>query len=172
MGDSFEIRLTQVLTDAERQILLGWSDDIFGLGDLDFHGRKKDWHVMGYADGQLVSHVGLLKDVVRVAQQPVTVGGVGAVITIPPAQRKGYAHALLQRTATFMSETLQAEFGLLFCLPRLISFYQSAGWQEVVSPVFIEQPAGRVVAPVSVMCLPCHASRDWPDGAVEIGMPW
>lgn len=169
---TFEIRLTQAMTDAERHILVGWSDDVFGIGHLDFHGRKKNWHLMGYADGQLVSHVGLLKDVVRVAEQPITVGGVGAVITIPAAQRKGYAHALLRQATAFMRDELQVEFGLLFCLPRLIAFYQSAGWQEVVSPVFIEQPSGRVPSPVRVMVLPCQANRPWPNGTVEIGWPW
>jgi GNAT superfamily N-acetyltransferase len=169
---SFEIRLSHAITDDERHILLGWGNDIFGIDHLNWHGRKKEWHMMGYVDGQLVSHAGILKDVVHVAQQPVTVGGVGAVITIPMAQRKGYAHALLRQAATFMRDTLQVEFGLLFCLPRLIAFYRSLDWQEVTSPVFIEQPVGRMASPVPVMYLPCRTTGDWPAGMLEIGLPW
>ena len=167
-----DIRLSRVITDDERHILLDWGKDIFGIDHLNWHGRRKDWHMMGYADGQLVSHVGILKDSVHVAQQPVTVGGVGGVVTIPAAQHKGYAHALLRQAAIFMRDTLQVEFGLLFCLPRLVGFYRSLDWQEVTSPVFIEQPAGRMVSPVPAMYLPCQATGAWPNGAVEVGWPW
>jgi GNAT superfamily N-acetyltransferase len=172
MNDSsLDIRLTTAITDEQRHMLLGWSDDPFGINHISFHGRFKEIHLIGFENEQLVSHVGLLKDVVQVAGQPVSVAGVGAVITIPPAQRKGYAQALLQRAATYMRDTLQVEFGVLFCLPRLLPFYQKLGWQEIQSPVFIEQPEGRVLSPVLVMWLPCTSQRAWPAGPVEIGMP-
>lgn len=169
---TFEVHLTQTLSDDERRILLGWGDDIFDVGQLDWHGRKKEWQLLGYAGGQLVSRVGVLKTVVNIAQQPMTVGGIGGVVTIPTAQRKGYARLLLQQAATFMTDTLQVEFGLLFCLPRLLPFYQRAGWQEVTSPVFIEQPAGHMASPVPMMWLACCSAQGWPAGPVEIGLPW
>ena len=169
---TFEVRLTQMLSDDERRILLGWGDDIFDIGQLDWHGRKKEWQILGYAGGQLVSRVGILKTVVYVAQLPLSIGGIGGVVTIPTAQRKGYARLLLQQAAVFMAETLQVEFGLLFCLPRLLPFYQGAGWQEVTSPVFIDQPAGRMASPVPVMWLACGSEQSWPAGVAEVGLPW
>ena len=128
---------------------------------------------MGYAAGQLVSHVGLLQDDVRVAGQPVRIGGVGAVVTIPPAQGKGYASLLMQHAATLLRETWAVEFGLLFCLQRTIPFYRRLGWHEVASSVSIEQSTGRVPVPVPVMVmvLPC-AGAAWPQGDVEMGLPW
>lgn len=119
-----EVRIVQGLTTEQRDILLGWSDDVFGTKHLEWHGRKKDWSVLGFVDGHLVSHVGVLKDEVHVAGEPVWVGGIGAVITIPSAQHNGYAHALLQHSVAFIRDELDMQFGLLFCLPRLISFYE------------------------------------------------
>ncbi len=168
----FEVQLTQTLSAAQRRILLGWGDDIFDIGQLDWHGRKKEWQLLGYVDGELVSRVGILKTVVNVAQLPLNVGGIGGIVTIPTAQRKGYARTLLQQAAAFMTDTLQVDFALLFCLPRLLPYYQRAGWQEVTSAVFIDQPAGRMASPVPVMWLACRGERGWPDGVVEIGLPW
>lgn len=168
----FEVHLTQTLSDEQRRILLGWGDDIFDVGQLDWHGRKKEWQVLGYAGGQLVSRVGILKTVVNVAQLPFSVGGIGGVVTIPAAQRKGYARLLLQQAAAFMADTLQVDFALLFCLPRLLPFYRRAGWQEVTSAVFIDQPAGRIASPAPLMWLACRGVQNWPAGPVEIGLPW
>lgn len=167
-----EVRIVQGLTTEQRDILLGWSDDVFGTKHLEWHGRKKDWSVLGFVDGHLVCHVGVLKDEVHVAGEPVWVGGIGAVITIPSAQHNGYAHALLQHSVAFIRDELDMQFGLLFCLPRLISFYEGAGWHTVTAAVTIEQPQGRVASPVTLMYYTCHTRTQWPAGVVEIGWPW
>jgi len=169
---SFKVRFTDKLSDEDRNILLGWSEDPFGINHLNLKGRRKDFHFLGYEDGQLVSHVGLVKDEVQVAGNSMPVAGIGGVVTIPPARGKGYAHILLQHAAGFVCAEMNVEFGMLFCLPALVSFYQSAGWVEVTSPVFVAQPQGRIASPVNTMVLPCDRERIWPEGTVEAGTFW
>src|SRR4051794_8773264 len=97
-----EIRQAEVLTDEERQLLFGWGENIFGVAALKLSWRPKDLHFLLYADGEPVSHVGVLKHVVGVNGAPATVGGVGGVVTVPEAQKKGFACQLMQHTAKFL----------------------------------------------------------------------
>lgn len=168
-----EIRLVKSLSREEDQRLFYWEPDVFGLDPYKFEWRlENDWHFLMYADGQLVSHVGVVEEVATVAEQRVTVGGITAVVTLPEAQAKGYAHKLLEEATTFICKELEVEFGLLFCRPVLVSFYQPLGWRLVQEPVVVEQPSGNVAAPVPVMVLPCRGQL-WPSGTVEIGSwPW
>jgi predicted acetyltransferase len=125
-----------------------------------------------YANDQLVSHVGIVKHIVTVGEQQVTVGGIGGVVTVPAAQGKGCASAALQQATKFMGEELKVEFGLLFCLARMTPFYQRFGWQEVQEPVFIDQASGKIPSPLEVMVLPCR-SETWPTGPVKLeSLPW
>jgi hypothetical protein len=72
-----EIRQAEVLTDEEKQLLFGWGENIFGVAALKLSWRPKDLHFLLYADGEPVSHVGVLKHAVSVNGEPATVGGVG-----------------------------------------------------------------------------------------------
>lgn len=167
-----EIRLAEGLTDEERQALFFWGKDIFGLEDADYRWRPKDFHFITEEDGRPVSHVGVLKTAVRTGGSEVTVGGIGAVVTVPEAQGRHHVHAAMRRAAEFICSDLGAEFGMLFCLPRLAPFYARQGWQMVEEEVEIEQPSGKVIWPYHVMVLPC-GGRSWPPGKVEVGgLPW
>jgi len=168
-----EIRLAKSLSHEEDQWLFYWEPDVFGLDPYKFEWRlENDWHFLMYSDGQLVSHVGVVEEVVTVAEQQVTVAGIAAVVTLPKAQGKGYAHKLLKEATTFMCRELKVAFGLLFCRPVLVSFYEPLGWQLVQEPVIIEQPSGKATAPVPVMVLPCRG-QSWPSGTVKIASwPW
>ncbi|MGH9900868.1 MAG: GNAT family N-acetyltransferase [Pyrinomonadaceae bacterium] len=167
-----EIKRCEALSDAEKQQLFGWGEDIFGVTSLGLRWRPKDLHFLLYRDGSAVSHVGLLRHVVRVGGEPVTVGGVGGVVTIPAAQGKGFARGLLGRAVDFFGREWGADAGLLFCLGRMVPFYESMGWNVVDPPVLIEQPAGKVASPLPVMALPC-GGRGWPNGQVELdSLPW
>ena len=99
-----------------------------------------------YADGEPVGHVSVLKHTVSVTGEPTTVGVVGGVVTVPGAQKKGLARCLMQHTAEFFEREWKVDAGLLFCLPQLTAYYQALGWQEVESPVLIEQPSGKIVS--------------------------
>jgi hypothetical protein len=169
---SAEIRFTEKLSEEEWQSLFGWGKDIFGLEDAAFRWRPKEMHFVTEEGGQALSHVGLIKTLVRAGGQEVTVGGIGGVVTRPEAQGRRLVHAAMRETARYMCEELGVEFGMLFCLPRLTPFYEQQGWRLVEEEVEIDQPDGPVVWPYHVMVLPCGA-REWPAGHVEVGgLPW
>ena len=165
-----EIRQADVLTDAEREKLFGWGDDIFGAADLNLRWRPKDVHFLMYVNGDPVSHVGVLKHEVSVAGQPLLVGGLGAVVTRPPWQKRGLARELMQHAARFL-ENWEVEAGLLFCLPRRVPYYESQRWQVVHQPVLIQQASGEITSPLEVMVLPL--AGPWPAGKIELNsFPW
>ena len=168
---TIQIIKADTLTQAEKEKLFDWGDDIFGADDLSLHWRPKDTHFLLRVSGELVSHVGVLRHEVIVAGKPITVGGVGAVVTRPTWQRRGYARELMQHTARYF-ETTQVEAGLLFCLRVRVPFYEAQGWRLVNYPVLIQQPSGEMLAPLEVMILPI-GERIWPEGEVKLNsFPW
>ena len=167
-----EIRFAEALTDEERQALFGWGENIFGIEDAEYRWRPKDYHFITEEEGRVLSHVGVVKTAVRAGGREVTVGGVGGVVTRPEAQGRRLVHDAMLQAADFICRELGAEFGMLFCLPRLAPFYARQGWLMVEDEVEIEQPAGNIVWPFRVMVRPCGA-RDWPAGRIEVGgLPW
>lgn len=123
-------------------------------------------------DGEPVSHVGVLRHDVLVGGVPVPVAGLGGVITEPGFQGRGFAQILLREALAFMTDEMDADFGFLFCLPRLVPFYERLGWQTISGPVLVQQPGGDVESPVESMVLPLR-DRPWPPGRVETqSLPW
>jgi len=169
---SIEIIEAESLSGEEWRQLFEWGEDIFGANDLHLSWRKKDWHFLIYEDGVPVSHAAVLKHTVLIGEKSVLVGGVGGVVTHEKAQGKGYAHILMRKIADFLENDWRVEAGLLFCLPRLVPFYESLGWQTVQAKVFIEQPNGTIESPMGIMVLPFGENR-WQDGSVELqSFPW
>jgi len=167
-----EIRLEKNLTDAERRTLFEWGQDIFGVADKLYQWRPKDWHFIVEENGSVVSHAGVLQTTVRAGPRAVSVGGIGGVVSVPEAQGRGHAHSAMRRAAEFMRDELQVEFGMLFCLPRLVPFYARQGWQLLEETVEFQQPSGPIVSPFRSMALPCN-SREWPAGKIDVGgLPW
>lgn len=169
---TLDFRIVDALSLEDRRTLFEWGDDVFRARGIQFDCRKGEHHLLGYADGQLVSHASLVKAEVRVGERWVHVGGIGGVVTVGSAQGKGYAGQLLRRAVAYACETWHVKFVVLFCLPHVLAFYQKLGWREIPPPVFIEQPAGRVPSPLHVLQRPCASDDPWPPGVVEIGMPW
>lgn len=169
---SVEIRYAEALTEEERQALFGWGENIFGIEDANYRWRPKDFHFITEEDGRPLSHVGVIKTTVSAGGREVTVGGVGGVVTVPEAQGRHLVHAAMRQADEFIRHELGAEFGLLFCLPRLAPFYARQGWLLVEEEIEIEQPSGKVTWPYHVMAKPC-GERVWPAGRVEVGgLPW
>lgn len=151
---------------------LGPGPDPFGMQAYPLSWREKDWHFFLDVDGEPVAHVGVLRHDVLVDGVAVAVAGLGGVITEPGFQGQGFAHLLLREAVAFMTDETDADFGFLFCLPRLIPLYESLGWQTLPGPVLIEQPGGALESPVESMVLPLRG-RLWPPGKVEIrSLPW
>ncbi len=165
------IRQTDSLSEAEKQQLYGWGDDIFGADAFNLRWRPKDLHFMLEVDGLTVSHVGILKHDVAVAGRPVTVCGVGGVVTLPAWQKRGFARELMQHAVGFFGQW-KVDAGFLFCMPRRVAFYESQGWQVVHQPVVVEQPNGEILSPLEVMVFPT-GEFVWPQGKIQLNSyPW
>ncbi|MGB8510772.1 MAG: GNAT family N-acetyltransferase [Pyrinomonadaceae bacterium] len=169
---AIELRLEDHMTEEEYERLFNWGEDIWGLGNLELEWRPKDWHIFVDDDGRAATHVGMLKHTVTVGGRPIVVGGVGGVATALDAQGQGYAQSGMRRAASFMSENLGVEFGLLFCRDQLVPFYERLGWQLVNEPTDFEQSKGTMRSPLNVMVLP-FGGREWPSGAIRLdSLPW
>jgi GNAT superfamily N-acetyltransferase len=167
-----EIKQTETLTAEVKKQLFGWGENIFGVEPLKLSWRPKDLHFLLYLDGRPISHVGVLKHAVSVNDKAVTVAGVGGVVTLPEAQKKGFARLLMQHATSFVEREWKVDAALLFCLPQLAAYYEGLGWQGVESTVLIEQPKGPIAAPLHVMVRPL-GGMNWPTGSVELrSFPW
>jgi len=170
-----KIRIARDLTDEEKQVLSGGDPDPFGLGArLDgYVSRPKDWHLFAEIDSRPVAHVGLLGHDVRVGDLPVAVAGMGGVLTAPEFRNRGLARRLLRESIPLMTRTLSAEFGFLFCLPRLLPFYERLGWKRLETPVLVDQPGGGEAPHFLETMVLQLGSRDWPPGSVRLcSFPW
>lgn len=166
------IKQAEALTDDEMRLLFGWGENIFGVLPHTMTWRSKDLHFVLYDDQKPVSHVGVLKHEISVGGDSVTVGGIGGVVTVPEAQKKGVAQHLVEHATSFLGRAWAVDAGLLFCLPKMESYYARLGWQTLEAPVTIEQPAGRIISPLPVMILPIRMTR-WPTGDVDLqSLPW
>lgn len=168
----FRWQMKQELSEADRKQIFGWAPDIFGVGDLPFEWRLKDLHFIAYDGSYAASHVGTVNHLVEVENHNVRVCGVGGVTTRPEYQGQHLAQALLSRALEWGHGKDGAEFGFLFCFPRLVPFYQRQGWKLLDTRVTAHQSAGDREIPFSAMTLPL-AGNTWPAGNVHLrSLPW
>ena len=166
------IRQRESLKNTERQKLFSWGENVFGVADFQLSWRHKDLHFLLYVDRKLVCHVGILQHTININYQSIKIGGVGGVVTVPEEQKKGYAGLLMNHAARFLMSTWEVDFGLLFCLPRMITYYELLGWKLIKQRFLIEQPIGQIISPLQVMVLPC-ARLNWPDDDIDLqSQPW
>lgn len=108
----------------------------------------------------------------RIAADDVLFAGVGGVMTPAAYKRKGFSSTLVRIAQEFIFTEVDADYGLLFCLPELTPFYRRLGWISVNAPVHIEQPQGKIVWPKAAMVLPGRG-RVWQDAEIDVrGNPW
>lgn len=164
-------RQVATLTDADRKQLFEWGDDIFEANHFNLRWRPKEVHFILDVDDIPVSHVGLVQHEVNVSRQPVLVGGVGGVVTVPAWQKHGFARELMKQAVGHL-EQWRVDAGILFCLPSRVAFYESQGWQLLAEQVLIQQPQGEMASPLEVMVLPMRGYH-WPVGEVKLNsFPW
>ncbi|NJL99003.1 MAG: GNAT family N-acetyltransferase [Synechococcaceae cyanobacterium SM2_3_2] len=173
VSSEITIRQTDSLTADEDHQLFEWGENIFGDDLFDIQWRPKEVHFLLSVGGELVSHVGALKHPIKLDQRLLIVGGVGGVVTIPSAQRQGYASQLLRHVVQVFQQEWQVEAGILFCSPAKQAFYESLGWQPVTCPVWVEQPKGRMVSRLPVMIMPFQSIEISSVGLLDLqSQPW
>ena len=97
--------------------------------------------------------------------------GVGAVMTVPEARRRGHARAAMREAARIM-RFKGADFGLLFCEPHNEPVYEGFGWRMFRGQVFCEQPQGHTrFGLMAAMVLPLASTPE--TGVIDLcGLPW
>jgi len=167
-----EIRTSSQIPKAELEQVSAWVTQIFSDDNDGLQWATDDWHVMVRLDRQVASRVGIVERMGTVNGQPVKLGGIGGVATLPAYRRRGLAHAAMAKAAEFMRNELKVEFGLLICGTKMILYYGRSGWQVVQGPMLFEQPKGMVTYTDTIMILPC-TKNDWPSGIIDLcGLPW
>jgi GNAT superfamily N-acetyltransferase len=133
-----------------------------------------EWRVIVWEGDAWVSTLALLKKPITVGGKPVTVGGIGGVMTLPEWRGHGYASAAMKAAADFIRDEMKAAFGLLICNAHRVHLYQSLGWKVVAEPTSFAQPTGKrqFSDVIHVMTYAC-TEQPWTDGPVDLcGPPW
>jgi GNAT superfamily N-acetyltransferase len=129
--------------------------------------------ILIYDDMTLVSAAGILFRDATVGGVSTPIAGIGGVMTLPAVQRKGFGRAAMLAAHEAIERGKTSAFGLLFCEPKNIAFYQSLGWRVFNGTVIVEQPGS--VGPYRVMpaLVRSFASTAPAEGTIDLhGLPW
>jgi GNAT superfamily N-acetyltransferase len=154
MVADLKIQQKTQLTSREHQRLFRWSANIFSTTDPNLTYRLKDGvirFVLYHSTEGPVSHTAVLKHPAIANDSVVLIGGIGGVVTIPEAQGRGYATVLVRHATEFLRDQWHVDFALLFCIDRMVGYYERLGWRKVSCEVLIDQPAGKIRCPFHVM---------------------
>jgi hypothetical protein len=193
-----EVKCVDTLTEEEQRIFFKWGRDIFNASQFNLKMRKSRWHVVVYEDGRPVCHMGICWPTVKVGVRgigvqrwrprrlagwvfrlvnldvpSVRVAGAGGLVSPPGNQGSGYASMTGKYGIQFARDELHADFGLLFSVDRLRILHKRYwGAKPIQSPVYFDQPSGKVLCPLTAMAIPL-TGKDWPPGIVNVdGYPW
>jgi len=130
-----------------------------------------DKRVLLRLEDRVVCHVGLYLRDGLFDGSPARIGGIGGVMTSAPVRRTGLASAAMKSAARLMQDA-QIDFGLLFCEPHNVRFYEGLGWRIFEGDTLCEQPSGPIrFALMPAMILPLRMAPR--HGIVDLcGLPW
>jgi RimJ/RimL family protein N-acetyltransferase len=133
---------------------------------------KMEWNVLVYLGNILASNVEIVERIVTVSEQPLRVGGIGGVATLPEYRGRGLSTQAMTAAAKFMKGQLGLEYGLLITGSRRKTFYEALGWQVNSEPAYFDQPSGKMKNEGITMSL-AMAGEPWPAGVIDFcGLPW
>ncbi len=132
------------------------------------------WHIMMRdVDDQLISHVGAVTRLCLCDGVEILLGGIGGVMTHPAQRGKGYAGAGIRRAIEILRQDMQVDMTLLFCAPRLRSFYARFGFRSCSADTYVRQNGAKTLFPQNeIMVMP--AMKPLPQcAALDLrGLPW
>jgi nodulation protein A len=137
-------------------------------GARSWSSARPELRLIGFADGQPVAHLAVLRRFVQIDGQAQVVGDVGLVAVDPDQHGTGLGAQLLKRTHAVLAE-LGMPFGFLTCGEQVAGFYARGGWVRIVGPTRMVRADGRVQVYGGVsMVLAVTAPPDaWPSGQVD-----
>ena len=152
------VRLLSQLSPEDAHQLFGWGENIFDTAHLNLTYRSKDprdrrFVLYDEADAP-VSHAAVLAHHALANGKQVLIGGIGGVVTVPTARRHGHASLLVRRATDFLRDEWLVDFALLFCIDRMVGYYERLGWRQTECDVLIDQPSGPLPCPFHVMTMP------------------
>lgn len=132
------------------------------------------WHILiRDADDQLVSHVGAVTRICLCDSVEILIGGIGGVMTQPAQRGKGYAGAGVGWAIDFLRQEMRVEISLLFCAPRMRSYYRRFGFSSFAGDTRARRGDAEVIFPRNeVMAI--AALKPLPQCALLdlCGLPW
>lgn len=122
---------------------------------------------------QIVSHVGVVTRLCHCEGDEILIGGIGGVQTHPAQRRKGYAGAGLRRAIDFLQNDMRVELSLLFCGPRMLSYYRRFGFSNFAGDTFALRDGRKTLFPRSeIMTRPAGKTLP-PCATLDLcGLPW
>jgi aminoglycoside 2'-N-acetyltransferase I len=140
-------------------------------------GQQREWAgpthrvLIWDGNGRLVTHAGLLVRNVLVNDQPVRVGGIGGVMTLPEMRRQGLAATAMASGVEYFRQLGDVDFALLVCKPHLLAYYARLGWRQYAGRLFVRQwgePEEFTFNKVMI-----YPIRFAPEGVIDLlGPPW
>jgi aminoglycoside 2'-N-acetyltransferase I len=127
-----------------REILwAAFEDDGEGFTEDDWQHALGGVHVIGEADGAIVSHASVVERPLEVAGRPLRTGYVEAVATAPGQHGRGHGSAVIGE----VNAIIRAGFELGALGTGRLSFYERLGWERWRGPSFVRTAEGEVATP-------------------------
>mgnify|MGYP005730260543 CR=1 FL=1 len=147
-GFQLEVLASSKLTTATRQLINILCSRAFEE-EWQLEAMGKGWHVLGWLDGQLVTHGMWITRWLQVADGPLLrTAYVEGVVTEFAFRNGGLATAVMQRIAYEIEEY---ELGGLS--PFSVAYYQRLGWEQWRGPLFIRTERGLLATPEEDECV-------------------
>ena len=152
-----------------------WDRQIFtGSAEAADRWADPDWRLVVWEGDTWVTVLQMFMRTITVGGQPVKVGGIGGVMTLPDRRGHGYATAAMQRAVQFLGDEREVPFSLLICLPKVSPFYAALGWEPVNAPAYYETSGRKqLFVYYTSMMIYRHNGDPWPQGDIDLcGPPW
>ncbi len=154
--------------------LTGREREPFGPAGAGLVWRAKDRHVgLRGDDGRLEAVAGATVAHVDVeGGNGFEVVGVGGLIIRKELRGRGLLERLMDGLKPLV-EAMGPDRAMIFCNVSLVAIYARRGYLELPSPVWVDQPDGRVRMPMPAMWRALHAAPTWPKGRIDVqGLPF
>lgn len=167
------VELDAVTESYWAELVAGEHEPFGGVGEA-LAWRDKDRNIgLREPDGRLVAAAGAVLVDVEVASAPsFQVVGLGGLIVTRRARGRGLLRVLLDPLLAIAGE-MGPDRAMLFCADGLVDLYRRHQCEEITSPVWADQPHGRIEMPLRAMWRPLREGARWPPGRVEVrGLPF
>lgn len=170
MNYEIDIQSRDNLSSSQLSELVQWFKEEFGSIPIEW--AQPEYYVRAAYDSETIGRVGILKRKISVNKHSLNVAGITGLITRSEYRRNGIASRMLKKTAEFISNDLNIDFGLLLCRDEVASFYEKLGWKIVNGPTSFYQPQGKMMFPKLTMIF-TYGQEQWPKGEMDLcGLPW